>query len=157
MNKLATEFGSTAYEELCKKASESPRLRSHLNIHAELDEKCQRLLIAIEPDSYVRPHRHLLDPKPETVFCLAGSIGLLIFDDDGKVLQAIPMEPVGKCSGADIPIGAWHSIVSLETKSVFLEMKPGPYIPFQPEDFAVWAPETDYESYHQSLRDLFKN
>jgi cupin fold WbuC family metalloprotein len=36
--------------------------------------------------------------------------------------------------GLDIPAGQWHSIEVLESGTVILEVKDGPYIPFQPED-----------------------
>ncbi|HIC0138358.1 TPA: WbuC family cupin fold metalloprotein, partial [Enterobacter hormaechei] len=39
-------------------AANSPRLRAHHNFHPELSDPVQRLAIAMEPGTYVRPHRH---------------------------------------------------------------------------------------------------
>lgn len=39
-------------------AATSPRLRAHRNFHPELSDPVQRLAIAMEPGTYIRPHRH---------------------------------------------------------------------------------------------------
>ncbi len=41
-----------------EQAANSPRLRAHRNLHPELSDPVQRLAIAMEPGTYVRPHRH---------------------------------------------------------------------------------------------------
>lgn len=38
-------------------AANAPRLRAHRNFHPELSDPVQRLAIAMEPGTYVRPHR----------------------------------------------------------------------------------------------------
>jgi cupin fold WbuC family metalloprotein len=47
-------------DKLYIQASQSPRLRSHLNLHNDYEEKVQRLLIAMKKGSYVEPHYHKL-------------------------------------------------------------------------------------------------
>ena len=39
-------------------AAAAPRLRAHRNFHPELSDPVQRLAIAMEPGTYIRPHRH---------------------------------------------------------------------------------------------------
>lgn len=46
---------SELLESLVAKAKNSPRLRQNYNLHDSYDEPCQRLLNAIEPDSYLPP------------------------------------------------------------------------------------------------------
>ncbi len=125
---------------LQQQAKESPRRRAHRNIHGDLDEPVQRLLIAIEPDSYVRPHRHLEVAKWELFLVLKGRIAVLIFDNDGRIEQRVVLSPQGGQVGLEIPPGVWHGVVALESGSVFLEVKPGPYTPLIDRDFAAWAP-----------------
>ena len=48
-------------DELCARARSVPRLRAHHNLHDSPEAPAHRLLVAMEPGSYVRPHRHL-DP-----------------------------------------------------------------------------------------------
>ena len=120
-------------------ARSNDRLRMNHNIHADYDEPCQRLLNAVEPGSYIRPHRHLTPPKPETFIALRGRFVALIFEDSGEIEQMIPFGGGGP-AGVDIPAGIWHAIVSLERGSVFFETKPGPYEPLSDKDWAPWAP-----------------
>ena len=54
-----------------------PRLRRNANFHKSESEPANRLLNAIEPGSYIRPHRHLDPNKDETMVVLKGSLGML--------------------------------------------------------------------------------
>ena len=130
----------TLFDQLSHNARANPRGRHHCNLHAQLNDPFQRMVVAMEPASYIRPHRHKLTPKPELLIGLRGAIGVLLFEDDGTISSTQRL-PCG--IGCDIPAGVWHSIVSLETNSIFLEAKPGPYTPFEPDDFASWAPDPD--------------
>ncbi|WP_432821262.1 WbuC family cupin fold metalloprotein [Trichloromonas sp.] len=121
-------------------AKESPRLRKNHNLHASYDEPCQRLLNAVEPGSYIRPHRHLDPAKPESFLLLRGSLAALIFADDGQIERIVPLSVGSGCQGIDIPAGFWHSLVSLAPGTVFFETKPGPYQALSDKDFAPWAP-----------------
>lgn len=121
-------------------ARQSPRLRKNHNLHASYDEPCQRLLNAVEPGSYLRPHRHLEQAKPECFVLLRGRIAVLTFTDDGQIEQVVFLSGGEGCQGVDLPAGVWHSMVSLESGSVFFETKPGPYRPLSDKDFAPWSP-----------------
>lgn len=64
-------------------AANAPRLRAHRNLHPELSDPVQRLAIAMEPGTYVRPHRH---PHTfELLLPLRGRFVVLNFDDQGVV------------------------------------------------------------------------
>jgi len=125
---------------LCAEARSSARLRKNHNFHARYDEPCQRLLNAVEPGSYIRPHRHLSPAKPETFVALRGRFALLTFGDGGEIGQVIPFAAGSASAGVDLPAGIWHSIVALESGSVFFETKPGPFAPLAEADWAPWAP-----------------
>lgn len=126
--------------ELSQAARRSSRLRQNFNIHASYDEPCQRLLNAVEPGSYIRPHRHLDPPKPETFLALRGRFALLIFSDDGDIRQIVRIGGPGEPLGLDIPAGIWHGLLSLDDEAVFFETKPGPYQPLSDKDWPAWAP-----------------
>lgn len=127
-------------DEVSSEARNSPRKRKNRNLHTSDDAPANRLLNAVEPGSYVAPHRHLDPTKDETFVMLRGRFGLVIFDDAGKVIQTQVIEAGGDVNGVDIPHGTWHSLVSLQSGSVFFEAKAGPYIPITPEEKAPWAP-----------------
>ena len=98
------------------------------------------MLVAMEPDSYVRPHRHLDPAKAETIIVLRGRLGTLIFDAAGQVLDARVMAPGAAVFGYDVPPGVFHCIVALESGTVFVEAKAGPYaVPLEAE-WGGWAP-----------------
>jgi cupin fold WbuC family metalloprotein len=125
-------------DQVSAKAKASPRLRMNHNLH-QLDDRVQRMLNALEPDTYVRAHRHIDPPKAEMFVILRGKTAVLIFDDDGEVTDCIILSPEGSCA-VDIPPGHWHSLVALEPGTVVMEAKDGPYIPSTDKDFAGWAP-----------------
>lgn len=74
---------------LNEEAAQSPRSRQHRNIHQNHEDPCQRFLNAIGMDSYIRPHRHALDPKTETLVAVRGMFALVTFEDDGVVQEVI--------------------------------------------------------------------
>ena len=129
--------------ELYQRAESNHRLRQNYNIHEDLDDPCQRLLNAMAPDSYIRPHRHLLSPKSELFWAVAGRLALVIFSDTGAIEAAYILEPAGPVRAIEVPAGLWHTVVSMEKGSIFLEVKAGPYVPVDASDFAQWAPEPE--------------
>jgi cupin fold WbuC family metalloprotein len=141
-------------DALTQEARNSLRLRKNLNSHTSYEEPSQRLLNAMEPGSYIRPHRHLQDPKPECFIGIRGRLALILFDEDGKVTDAILFGPRESCAGADLPPGMWHTVVSLEPGSVFFETKPGPFNPIFKKDMAPWAPEEGGEEAAEYLQRL---
>lgn len=147
-------------DEVSHTAQTSPRRRKNHNFHSADDAHCHRLLNAIEPDSYVAPHRHLDLQKAETMLVLRGRLGLVIFNDEGQVQQSAVLSAGGGCCGVDIPCGVWHTVLGLESGTVFFEAKAGPYVPLQPQERAPWAPlEGDPETitYLAGLRALFSS
>ena len=92
----------------------SARLRATYNFHKSYEERAQRLLNAIGVDSYIRPHRHLLDPKNECLIAVMGLFALILFDDSGNVLN---ISKFGTEKYLDIR--AVHSILRDSDGSIF--------------------------------------
>jgi cupin fold WbuC family metalloprotein len=128
-------------DELTAAAKENPRLRQNWNIHPDNDFPAHRMLNAMEPASYIRPHRHLDPLKNETFMIVRGSLGILVFDDSGAVTERLLLEAGGENLGADIPSGVYHTAVSLCPGTIFFEAKAGPYLPLAEDEKAPWAPE----------------
>jgi cupin fold WbuC family metalloprotein len=147
-------------DQLSLEASGSERLRKNLNLHDDYADPCQRLFIAMEPGTYIRPHRHTDPPKPECFMAIRGKLALVVFDDDGEVKQVISFGDGCDTLAIDLPAGEWHSIVVLEPGSIFFETKPGPYVAMSDKDFAPWAPEEkspQVASYLFVLTDIVSN
>ncbi len=143
-------------DQLSQEAFGSERLRKNLNLHDDYAEPCQRLFIAMEPGTYIRPHRHTDPPKPECFMAVRGRLALLVFEDDGEVRDVIPFGVGCETLAIDLPAGEWHSIIVLEPQSVFFETKPGPYVAISDKDFAPWAPEENSAEVKQYLATLKK-
>ena len=128
---------------LTKKARESARKRMNLNLHDDPGDPVQRLCNAIEPGTYIRPHRHTNPGTMEVFLMLRGSAVLLLFHDDGKVRERVELSATGPVIAAEIPQGAWHAMASLEKNTIFFEVKKGPYVRPDHDNVAPWAPEED--------------
>ena len=128
-------------DQLSELARHNPRQRKNWNLHPYDDFPAHRLLNAMEPSSYIRPHRHLDPNKDETFMIVRGRLGILIFADDGTVVERLRLDAEGDNLGVDIPAGVFHTAVSLQEGTVFFEAKAGPFRPLAEEETASWAPE----------------
>lgn len=108
--------------ELAKK---SPRLRMNYNFHQSLDDKCHRLLNALEPGTFLPVHHH--PTKDETVVILKGKVRVMTYNDDGEVLESCVISPENGRYGVDIPKNVWHGLECIEP-SVLFECKEGPFV-----------------------------
>jgi cupin fold WbuC family metalloprotein len=130
----------TLLTTLSTQAAATPRLRAHHNLHPQLDDPIQRLCIAMEPGTYVRPHRHMQPETWEILLILSGAVALLIFDDSGKVLGRTELVAGGETTAVEIPANTWHAVASLKTGTVVFEVKQGPYATITEANYAPWSP-----------------
>jgi cupin fold WbuC family metalloprotein len=103
-------------------------------------EPCHRMAVGLQPDTYIPPHRHLSEDKAETLLVLKGRLGLLLFDEEGGVIEKRLLEAGGECLGVDLPPGVYHALVVLAADSILFECKAGPYRPVGEGELAPWAP-----------------
>ena len=117
-------------DDLTAKAKASPRRRMNMDLRNGIDDQSQRMLNAIEPDSVVPIHRH--QKSSETVVCLRGRVVEEYYDElERTCTEAIELSPNGPVVALNIPAGQWHTLRSLESGSVILEMKDGKFEPLQ--------------------------
>lgn len=122
-------------------ASSEERLRKNYNFHTDLNDTLHRFLNAMEPGTYIAPHRHVNPDKEETVVILRGSLMIFLFDDTGKVIGRYLLNREKGDLGIDIEPGLWHCSVSLEPGTVIFEVKRGPFTPLAGDCLAPWAPD----------------
>jgi cupin fold WbuC family metalloprotein len=152
------QIDSNAILELKELARTSARRRQHRNLHSDYSDPCQRLLNFLWHDSYIRPHRHSADPKPETLIALRGSMGCINFDAQGHVRSAILIEAGGECPAIIVEPGEWHTVVALSETALLLETKAGPFDQNAAKELAQWAAEEgcpSAPSYLEALRRVF--
>ena len=123
-------------------ARRSPRRRDIHVFHRGDDDPLQRMLNALEPGSYVRPHRHLDPPKSESLILLQGMLGYVSFGAEGTpdADSFLVLDAGRGVYGCDIRPGVWHTIIALAPDTVVFEVKPGPYDPTIDKEFAPWSP-----------------
>lgn len=75
LNKVSTE------------AKETHRLRMNYNFHQSLEDKCHRMLNAVEPGTIVPIHRH--PTKDESFVVIRGKVKVSTYNDDGSVIESV--------------------------------------------------------------------
>ena len=142
--------------ETSEKAKASPRRRMNFNFHKEDSARLQRMLNAMEPGTYIQPHKHENPDKVEAFFVLRGRILVVEFDDAGNISEHIVLDARSADYGAEIAPRTWHTVISLETGSVAFEVKDGPYNVSTDKNFAPWAPTEDDENCDAYIANILK-
>ena len=119
--------------DLAEKAKASPRLRMNLDLRNSSEDQSQRMLNAIEPGSPLPIHRH--KHTSETVVCLRGRLVEEFYDElERTCTDRIELSPNGPIALVNVPAGQWHTVRALESGTVLLECKDGPWEPLGEED-----------------------
>ena len=153
-------FSPGFLDMLSQQAEQVIRKRQHQNIHQHYNDSCQRLFNAIGVNSYIRPHRHSIDPKDECLIAVRGRMALLVFDDIGQVEQVIRFgaqtnEAQQAISvGVNLPAGVWHTVIAEMPDSILFEVKSGPFNPEQAKEWAAWAPAENTPEAAEYLMEL---
>lgn len=84
------------------------------------------MLNAVEPGTVVPIHRH--PTKDESFVILRGKVRVTTHNDDGYIIEDVVLSQESGNYGVDIPKNVWHKLESLESGSVILECKEGPYV-----------------------------
>jgi Mannose-6-phosphate isomerase len=132
---------SQLLSEVSSQAGVSARKRQNYNFHETLDAVVQRMLNAMEPGTYVQPHKHEDPDKIEAFIILKGRALVAEFDDAGEVTTHCILSTADGVLGTEIQPRTWHCIVPLESGTVVYEAKEGPYSPLNDKNFATWAPK----------------
>ena len=120
-------------DNLTEQAKASPRLRMNYDLRNSDKDQSQRMLNAIEPGSPIPIHRHR--NSSETVVCLRGRLVWEYYDELERICtDRIELSPNGPVVALNVPQGQWHTVKALESGSVIMEVKDGPYEPQSPAD-----------------------
>lgn len=119
-------------DTLTNQAKASPRLRKNFDLRNTPNDQSQRMLNALEPGTVMPIHRH--QHTSETVVVLRGKVKWLYYNDKGELTDTILVEAGGDICGLSVPKGQWHSLECLESGSVILETKDGPWEALKEED-----------------------
>ena len=124
------EINTALLDDLTGQAKASPRLRMNMDLRTSDADTSQRMLNAIEPGSVVPIHRH--QKSSETFVVLRGRVVEEFYDEVERICSATyEVAASGPVFALNIPAGQWHTLRSLESGTVILEMKDGAYGPIQ--------------------------
>lgn len=144
-------------DKMTKKAKKSPRKRAHYLFHKH-DDPVHRIINAIEPGTYIPPHKHQDPKKIEAFVLLRGKAACVGFNDKGKITEVHVLEKEGPKFAVDITPGAWHTFISLKSGTALFEVVQGPYEKLSHKNLAPWAPsEENGKSYIKKLEKEVKS
>ena len=120
-------------DTVSEQAKASPNLRMNYDLRNSAEDKSQRMLNAIEPGTVMPIHRH--QKTSETIACLRGRFVIEFYDELEKICsESIELSPNGEVVAINVPAGQWHSLRCLESNTVLLESKDGPWEPLSEAD-----------------------
>jgi cupin fold WbuC family metalloprotein len=141
---------------LKEEATLSSRKRKNFNFHKEPGDTMQRMMHAMNPGTYVQPHKHENPDKREAFIILEGRVAVIEFDDDGNILSHFILDRNIGNYGAEVPERTWHMLIALRQNSVIYEVKDGPYSPGDDKYFASWAPVEGSETCEGYLKKIIR-
>jgi len=137
---------------LTREAQGNERKRKNLNLHDGASDLMQRMLNAFEPETYVRPHKHINPDKREVFVILTGKLLVLFFNDEGEIIKHVILNREQGVYGVEIEPNEWHTATGLSEGTVVYEIKDGPYIQAEDKNFAEWAPSEGSEEASQCVK-----
>ena len=99
----------TLLSNLSQRARQHSRRRLTHNFH-EPPDVVNRRLNAVEPYSYICPHRHHL--LEESFLVLRGAGAVIVFTEVGEVEDILVLDSRRQCWGVEILAGRYHTILS---------------------------------------------
>jgi cupin fold WbuC family metalloprotein len=141
-------------DTLSGKAKAAPRRRTNHNFHQSAADPLNRMLNAMEPGTYVQPHKHENPDKREAFLLLRGKMLVVSFDEAGQVTDHVVLDPqAGNFRPGSAAPHLPHPDLPGEG-SVLYELKDGPYDVNNDKTFAPWAPpegSPEAPEYNQQL------
>ncbi len=116
------EINKELLDSLFEQAKVSERKRMNYDLRTSAEDNSQRMLNALLPGTMVPVHRHPM--SNECVFLLKGRLDEVIYDEEGKEIERIALDPAAGKYGCVVPKGAWHTVEVIEP-SVIFEAKDG--------------------------------
>jgi cupin fold WbuC family metalloprotein len=119
------------------------RRRARLCLHRSSYDRLHDMVIALDRETYLRPHRH--SDKSETFHVIEGSASVVIFDEQGDIKRVIALggEQGQRLYRMDEP--HYHTLVIDSEMLVIHEVTNGPFSPGA-TDYAKFAPAEDNQA-----------
>jgi len=133
-------IGQAELNTLKSAVNASAKRRARINTHADGEDALHEMIIAIDPTSYIRPHKH--PGKSEAFHIVEGEVDIVVFTDDGEIDRIVPLGPPGgrrpfyyRMSNA-----FFHTLIIRSDLLIVHEITNGPFRP-SATVFADFAPD----------------
>lgn len=139
--KTAVSIGSSEISELKECAKASKRKRARICAHLNNSDALHQMILVVQRDSYVRPHRHR--GKVESFHLIEGEMDVALFSETGELIESIPLCAYPSGNGSifyRLDRQIYHTLLIHSPYVVFQEITQGPF-DVQQSDYASWAPE----------------
>ena len=149
------KIGKELLDKMAEKSKVASRKRDHFRFHKLNDDSIQRMLNAMQPGTYLQPHKHENPDKREVFLALTGKLLVVIFDHQGNITDHMVLDPSKHEYAIEIPARVYHTVICLEPDSIAYEIKDGPYDPIDDKNFASWAPkegEKECDAYNKKVQ-----
>lgn len=151
-----TPLTLTMVTELLNLSRQSPRRRMAQRIHKDLDAGTHRMFNALQPGTYITPHRHANPAKEETIMVVSGSVLFIRFTDTGEIESQTLLQPGTEIFGIDVAPHVYHTFIALKPDTLIFEVKDGPYEAASDKDIPDWAPREGTEEAEAYLLEMIK-
>lgn len=135
---------------------DSPRMRMLQKLHKSEDAGVHRMFNALQPGTYIPPHRHLDPAKDETILVMSGSVLFIRFSDTGDIEDQILLQPGTETFGIDVAPHVYHTFIALKPDTLIFEVKDGPYSKDTDKDIPDWAPHEGTDEAEPYLLEMVK-
>jgi cupin fold WbuC family metalloprotein len=118
----------------------SAKRRARINTHPDGEDALHEMIIAIDPNSYIRPHKH--PGKSEAFHIIEGEVDIVVFKDDGEIDRIVPLGAPGSGRPFYYRMSRpfFHTLIIRSDVLVVHEITNGPFRP-QGTIFADFAPD----------------
>jgi cupin fold WbuC family metalloprotein len=118
----------------------SPKRRVRINLHPKNDDTLHEMIIAIDKQSYIRPHFH--PNKSESFHVIDGCVDVIIFDECGDIIKIVELGApgTGRAFYYRMSEPFFHTLVVCSELLIIHETTNGPFEAGATQ-FAKFAPE----------------
>jgi cupin fold WbuC family metalloprotein len=133
-------IGAEDIEVLRQAVRKTPKRRVRINAHPGSDDKLHEMIIAIEPGSYIRPHKH--PGKSEAFHIIEGQVDIVVFSEAGEVERIVSLAAKGGRHPFYYRMSTphFHTLIIRSDLLVVHEITNGPFLPTG-TIYAAFAPE----------------
>ena len=124
---------------LRQKVVDNRKGRVRINLHQDNCDPLHEMIIAIRPDSYIRPHKH--PGKSESFHIIYGEVDIVIFEDDGTIRELVSLSAIDKEKAFYYHMSKpfFHTLVIYSDLLVVHEITNGPFVKDDTK-FGIFAP-----------------